>query len=511
MADPAVPDPNLPVNPADQPIFGTGGGLTFGLGSNNVGLGGAVNRVRFEAERLEFTADGWQATNVRLTNDPFSPPELELRSPTVTFTRLSPTRSEIRARNPRIVFDQGFSLPLFRERIILDSRQREAFPIGFGFDERDRGGFFVEGAFEPLSTPTVQLQIRPQIFLQQAFFGGDDRVIDQRESGSSFFDNLGLVAQLDARLSPTTTAEANLAIVSPLTFDNRNDNIRASVRARQLIGRNTLSLEYSFRDRLFNGSLGYQTVYSSLGAVFASPQFALGDTGINYRYQFGAQLVTADTDRDDLLEPIRDNNRVTLGRVQGVLEANRFITLWQGLPLPATPTEGLRYTSNPVVPFVALVPSARLVGSFYTNGESQTLLTGTLGLFGQFGHYSRPVLDYTAFNVSYSQRFGDGESPFLFDRDADERVLSLGIRQQIYGPFLFGVQASINLDRGDGFDTDYSLEYNRRTYSVVLRVNPEREIASIGLRINDFNFGTDRPPFSGEGNTVIGGAEQSND
>ena len=37
--------------------------------------GGNINRVRFEAEKLEFDSESWRGENVRLTNDPFSPPE----------------------------------------------------------------------------------------------------------------------------------------------------------------------------------------------------------------------------------------------------------------------------------------------------------------------------------------------------------------------------------------------------------------------------------------------------
>ena len=503
-ANPTLPtDTSAGVNPAETAIYSPGG---FNIGFGNSGgslTGGAVNRIRFEAEQLNFTADGWVATNIRLTNDPFSPPELEVRANTATFRRLSPDRSELRATNPRVVFDQGFSLPLLRNRIIFDNRQREAVPIRFGFDERERGGLFVEGIFEPIVTPAVQLQLRPQIFLQQGLF----------DSESTFSpENLGLIAQLDARLSPTTTLEGNLALTS-LDFGNLEDEVRASLRARQLLGRYRLSLEYSYRDRLFNGSLGYQTVHSSLGFVLTSPNFTLGNTGINYSYQVGAQAVTADTDREELLDPVstRENNRASLGRVQGAIAANRYFTLWQGVPLPATPTEGLRYTPNPVVPYLLLVPSVRGVFGFYSNGESQSTLTGSLGLYGQFGHFSRPFLDYTSFNVTYSQSIISGESPFYFDRNVDERVLSAGFLQQIYGPFRFGIQASINLDRGEGFDTDYTLEYSRRTYSILLRFNPEREIGSIGLRINEFNFGTDTVPFSGEGNTVTGGVLRSND
>jgi len=57
------------------------------------------------------------------------------------------------------------------------------------------------------------------------------------------------------------------------------------------------------------GSLGFQTVQSSLGGVLTSPVIPLGKTGINLSYQAGAQNINAETDRQDLLEPVRENNR----------------------------------------------------------------------------------------------------------------------------------------------------------------------------------------------------------
>jgi len=74
---------------------------------------------------------------------------------------------------------------------------------------------------------------------------------------------------------------------------------------RQIIGTripHTLALEYSYRDRLFNGSLGFQTVQSSLGGVNLS-RHSLGKTGINLSYQAGAQYINAETDRKTYWNP----------------------------------------------------------------------------------------------------------------------------------------------------------------------------------------------------------------
>lgn len=490
---------------ANQPptVVSSSGGLNIGLGnSGNTGpAGGSVRRLRFEADRIDFTSSGWVASNIRITNDPFSPPELELRANTATFTRLSPTRSEIRARNPRLVFDQGFALPLLINRVVLDDRQRDATLVRFGYDAQDRGGLFVETAFTPLSLPGVQFTVRPQVFLQRALTDSSSP-IELR--------NFGVVSSLNVTFGPTTTLGGNFVLTSldPSTF---GENLRASLRLRQLIGRYTLSFESSYRDRLFNGSLGYQNVQSSIGFIFTSPRFRIGDTGISYSYQAGAQHVNANTDRAGLLDPIRDNDRITLQRYQASVAANRPFVLWQGQPLPATPTQGLRYTPNPIVPYLIIVPSTRAIVSAYSNGDSQTTLTGSLGLYGQFGHFSRPFLDYTAFNLTYSQSLIEGSSPFLFDRDVDERVVSAGIVQQIYGPFRLGLQTSINLDRNRSIDTDFTLEYSRRTFAIVLRYNPERQIGSLGLRISDFNWGTAPEPFSGSGGTVSGGVQRTSE
>jgi hypothetical protein len=148
--------------------------------------------------------------------------------------------------------------------------------------------------------------------------------------------------------------------------------------------------------------------------------------------------------------------------------------------------------------------------SYYSSGDSQNTLIGTVGLEGQFGHFSRPFFDYTGFNISYSQGLNTGLSPFLFDRQVDNRVLSAGITQQIYGPFRLGFQTSINLDTGERSSTDYVVEYSRRTYGVTLRYNPVQELGGISFRISDFNWSGGTDPFSdpSEIKPVVGGVRQ---
>ncbi len=484
-----------------QGVFSSGGvNIDLGIGRQS-GFGGSASgtlrRLRFEADEITFTAQGWEATNVRITNDPFSPPELELRSSRATFRRLSPTRSEIRARNPRLVFNQGFSLPLLRDRVIIDNRSRNPAILQFGFDQEDRGGLFVERTFEPVVTPFFSVSVTPQILLQRAI---------DNEDGLFDLQNLGLIASLDARLPSRASLEAEVELTS-LDFnepDFADDELRALVRLRQLVlNGHTLTLEYSYRDRLFNGSLGFQTVDQSYGVVFTSPNVILGNTGIQLNYQASIQRVTntirADR-RDDILGPVgeRTDDVGTLNRYQVAAELRRLFFLWRGTALPPTPEEGLRYTPNPVVPFIAILPSVRGVAGFYSSGDTQPILTGRLTLLGQFGKFSQRAFDYLGFNLTYSRSTEGSESPFNFDRVVDREVLSAGATAQLFGPVRVGFQTSINLDTSDDFDTSYILEYSRRAYGIILRYNPDRETGSLGLRISDFNWTGVPAPFSSD-------------
>ncbi len=474
--------------------------------------GGQINRIRFQAEQMEFDGEGWRATNARLTNDPFSPPELEIRAETATFRNIAPLVDEVKLTNSRVVLDQANSFPT-QDRLILDRRDRQPGVISFGYDDRDRGGLYVERGFNLIDTNTVSWEIKPQYYIQKGLFPDsittDNSNTDLFRADTDEIDAIspptfGFVNRVEANLSDSTSLFARTSLTS-LDFNERTEeHIRAKAYVEQkvpLFGTtNDLRFEYNYRERLFNGSLGFQTVRDSTGLIFVSPQIPLDDRGLlRLSYQASLQNVNADTDQPELLAPIRDNNRVTLFRTQGAASVSRPFILWVGKPLPPTAEEGLRYTSTPVLPFVQLSTSVTGVASLYGNGDSQPSISGSIGVSGQLGNFSRPFLDYTGFNLTFSQALRGDPSPFLFDRFADLKTISWALTQQVYGPVRFGVQSALNIDTDDEINTDLFLEYSRRTYSVLLRYNTVLKVGSISLRISDFNWSGNPGPFDGTG------------
>jgi len=451
---------------------------------------GQVRRFGFIAERLILDGDSWTAENLRVTNDPFTPPELELTTSKATLTPISPTQSRIDLESPRIVFDQGFSLPLPVNSITIDRFQRFA-PALIGFDRRDRDGAFYQQSFDVITQPNLSFQISPQLLLQRAFTS---------QKGLLAFDLLGVVATLNGAFDNGQTVSAR-ASFSGLDFTKLDSVLRANASYQlPVFGNHTLLSQYAFRDRVFNGSLGFQEVNNILGSTLLSPSYVLGDSKISFNYQIAAQVVGAV--RDDL----QPNTIGTLIRLQSAASLSRAFPLFRGEPAPAEKETGLRYSPKPIVPKLDAFVTLQGVSSLYSNGANQSALFGTLGLSGELGNFMRDFLDYTGFNVSYTQAFSSGKSPFLFDRIADTRSLSAGIVQQIYGPIRLGIQQSYSLDSGTLFDSVYSLEYARRTYAVVLRYNPNQGLGEFLIRISDFNW--TRPPSNVT--TVQNGIEQRN-
>ncbi len=453
------------------------------------GSDGSLRQLRFETDELTFDVEGWRASAVRITNDPFSPPELELRTDSLWLRNLSPTQDELLLKRPRLVFDQGLSLPLLRSRILLsrgtvNPEDLNPVPATIGIDGSERGGFYLGRQIPVVTTDRARFSVTPQFLLAKALSG---------ESGSFIsLDNFGAEADLSAQLGPRTNLTGRVELTS-LNFNNITERLRTNVRAEQLIGDHRLAVQYSYRERLFNGSLGFQDVQSSFGAVLLSPDIQLGENGPTLSYQASAQLINAQSDREDLRA---ESGRATLGRFQASAALRRNFTLWRGEPKPPTQNEGLRFTPEPVVPYLELTTGLRATGTYYSSGDFQDNLVAEVGLEGQLGHFSRNFGDYTRFNIGYSQSFiGGANSPFLFDREVDRNILSLGLTQQIYGPFLVGFQTALSFSEDRAINTFYTLEYSRRTYGILLRYDTTQNTGSIGFRLSNFSWLGDSDPF----------------
>jgi Protein of unknown function (DUF3769) len=446
---------------------------------------GTFTRLRYRADKLEFDGKLLTGNGVRVTNDPFSPPELEVRADRATFKSIGPGQDQINTSNARVTIEQNVNIPLVVAQFGLGKSALETNPFGVGFDNDERGGLFFERTFKLTDDDKVLWTLTPQYLAQ--------RVIAQDKLTS--LDSIGVKTALTANLAPGTVFEAKAALTSlePSVVGN---NLRSSLSLTQDLdlptGKHKIVADSAYRERVFNGTLGFQDLQSSLGISIASPKITLGDTGVIFDYNAGFRLLNAGTDRSGVGA---SDGRVNLGRFQMAANLNKSWRLWEGIGPDPNERSTYNYSPVPVIPYLQLNTGINARVGSYTNGESQSLYGYGISLQGQVGHFTAPAFDYTGFNVGYSQGFLSGSSPFLFDRFQDTRVITAGINQHLFGPLKVGIQTSINVDTSRPISTDYYLEYSRRTFSIVTRYNPVLQLGSIGFRINDLDWRGQADPF----------------
>lgn len=473
--------------------------------------------TRFTARRIYFTPKGWRGEDARFTNDPFDPPELEIKTSKAEVTNVpgGKKKQQILVTEPgNLVFDQSTALPLPPFRSTLS--EQDTFPFTVGSDAVDKGGIFYQYNFISAPNENTTLRISPQLFVQRALgledvgngnsFNNVAQEARPRERGS-ILDNFGVEGELNLRHEggQTTTVFSS---ITGLGFQDLSRRIRVRAEHQVPLGTSgdTLRFNYAFRERLFNGILGDQQVSQNIGVNFNSGSKALGD-GISFSYQAGINYLQAPSDRAGLISPGPSNqNEASLLRYQLVANVGKEFTLYR--PPQDTPAtkEFLRFTPSPITPGLKLVTNVLFNGSLYSNGDAQGVVQARVGIEGTVGQFAKDTFDYTNFNLAYFNGVIGGQSPFFFDRVPGVEGFSAGILQQIYGPFRAGVQFEFNrvpqglcntvqgarASIGDFCEANrwYTLRYDRRTYGISLNYSPVQQSGFFQLRVDDFNWGT---------------------
>lgn len=436
---------------------------------------------RFTADELTFDSKGGgTATNLRITNDPFDPPELELQSRKAILTRLPNGDSEIRAQGGQLAFDRRIAVPLLRDRVVISRRRRDPLPFELGYDQRDLGGVFLSRTFDVVDERNITFQITPILLLQRTIERGFSPV------GTNF----ALSSRLVADVARDTTVKLD-GLLSRLDFWDTDERLRARFRLEHRWLRvHSVIVDAAYRQRVFNGSLGFEDVRFGGGVALASNEPIILDKArtTQLQYLLSARIIQANS--DDTNDPDGQELR-TLGRYQGVITLSRGVTLWQGKALPPTATQGLRFSPRPLTPYLSFSVGMTSINNFYSNGTTQIVLGGNIGLSAQFGNFAKNFFDYTALNIFYTPRFRlTDPSPFFFDRQVDQQVINISLAQQLFGPLRATANIVLSLDNGGAriVDATYGLEYSRRTYGVSVFFNPERAQGGVLFRLNEFNW-----------------------
>ncbi len=475
---------------------------------------GSISRIRFQGSQIRIQGNRWTAEQMAFTNDPFTPAASWSLARKVVAVMDERGVTRITSRNTQILLDGKISLPAITNTTIGE----EEIALTLDTDKQDRDGFYIGYNLEPIKLGrSGSLELQPQLMAQRAIEGrtssyirpGENLATPPSDQPASFGDMFGLLAALNLPMGwISLNADASLSSFDP---DHFRSGTRSTTRLKAplaLPGHDSASADLfgAYRERIYNGSLGLQTVVYSYGAnlkgsvILNRPKPAtnwnrgpfFAPISLNWAAQSGNYQA-------NLFET---NTLETLWRSYANLALSTTLQLWQGSALDASenPARGLRYSATPVIPGFGINLGASGYAASYSDGANQNTLTLWGGPSLTLGHFEKPLFDYTRLSASLAGTFLNGGSPFGFDRAVDLRTISFQAAQQIYGPLVVEAGATFNIDNNSEFYGDASYSYvevklQRRSYELGVYYSPYDGIGGIRVKLNDFNFTGTGTPF----------------
>ena len=484
---------------------------------------GTISRLRFQGSQIRIRGNRWTAEQMAFTNDPFTPAASWSLARKVVAVMDGRGVTRINSRSTQILLDDKVSLPAITNTTVGAEEARFAWDT----DKVDRDGFYVGYNLEPIQLGrSGSLQLQPQLMVQRAIEGrtgsyvlpGESLAGPEIEQTAKFGDMFGLLAALNLPMGwASLNADASLSTLNP---ENFRDGTRSTTRLSaplSLPGHDSASaaLFGTYRERIYNGSLGLQTVVYSYGAnlagtaVFNRPKQQAETTSAaeatpHPKAPFFAPVTLSWAAQSGNYQAtlFATNTLDTLWRSYANLAVSSTLQLWQGRALDARedPARGLRYSPTPVTPGFGLNVGANGYVASYSDGANQNTFTLWGGPSFTIGQFDKPLFDYTHFSASIAGTFLGGASPFGFDRAVDLRTFSFQAAQQIYGPLVLEAGATFNIDNNSEFYGDVSYSYvelklQRRSYEVGVYYSPYDGIGGIRVKLNDFNFAGTGTPF----------------
>ena len=138
--------------------------------------------------------------------------------------------------------------------------------------------------------------------------------------------------------------------------------------------------------------------------------------------------------------------------------------------------------------------SSALKGGLYEygNGDSQSVLSLSIGPELKIGEFRKRFLDYTYLSIKPEYIIKKAQSPFKFDNFKENSRINFDFKQQIYGPLIFGFSSYLNIQENSPDywkmeDKKYTLGVSRRSYS--LNATYSMSDQSYGIEFKLYNFG----------------------
>ena len=460
---------------------------------------GKISNWKFESEKISIKPNLWQSDYIRFTNDPYEKPQFFVESRSFNAEILDETY-KFTSKSTHINFENKLRIPV-GNRTISDADVSLKWGIGYDMDKKD--GLFIYRTSKIFKlTKDLEFSYKPYFLVQRAIRGKTSSfrlknasfLDEKKEQNTSFSDFIAIESDIKGSI---LNYDSNINIdLGSLNGNRSNDSL--SIKANFLktlysksnqLSKNKCSFNENFPVHKFSIKSGIYAVYLKDNIYSAYGKKLLTDYSYknqnlfdNYAliFDFGTYKSKSLRNRQ-FLNLDRYGINATFKRKYKLTDFNQ-----QNLIYDST------YKNTPVIINKALFLNTKLSTSVYqySNKKSQRVFSGGIGPSFIIGNLKRNILDYTSFSLMPQFIDKKGESPFIFDNLSSESKINFNLKQQIFGPILFGFSTDyiINKDSNDYkkfTNNKYSLDISRRAYKVSLFYKNNQ---SFGLNFNIFNF-----------------------
>ena len=469
-----------------------------------------IQKWRFKSEKLYLESNKLRSKKIFFTNDAFNKPQFLLQSKNFSGEIVS-DKLRIISRNSQIIFDDFLKLPIGRRTIFDDDPATATWGIGLDSDERD--GLYIQRTFGDIDIfDNYSLKLTPNFLLQRSIKGNSDSfrkknesiLSDKKKTDISFLDNFALNADisgklfnwdlsLESSLNSLDIDRFNQANRSKFTLtktydlnSNKEPNLASVKSGSDLVFNNHLDTQFyaMYREKINKVFSGNEEIYFGKGARIANRRSWISK-GINNNLSFIYDLGEFKAEKRDIKE------FANLSRNLFAIKYQNQIPLWKKYYPDNKINE--KYKFSPKIINQGINWNTYIDYGLFLYGDSsrQEAVIFRSGPTITLGSLTKKYLDYTSLDVLAQYAIKEDESPFRFDNINETENIKFNLKQQLYGPLIFGVLSYLNVDPnndnyGEFSSTQYSLDISRRAYSLGAFYRPSS--SAIGIQFNIFNF-----------------------
>ena len=450
---------------------------------------------------------------IYFTNDPFNKPQLKIKSEYFIAETISGITS-FKSSSTYLNIEDKFEIPL-GSRTISDDVVKSSW--GFGYQNKDKDGFFISRTLEPIDlSKQLSLNLK-QYFLVQRLIQGYSKsfhdknasvISDNKKTDISFADFFSMNAKIKGKLlkfdldSDIDVRTFNIdKFYDAFSFDfNLSKKLYSFSKSRNQLNQNCQLKNIPKISEIFDVNIGYYSqfnrddIYLGNGLkVLNKYNFSKDDFNKNYSFiiDYGHFKGKPLSNQNKLLELSRYGFNLALDHEYKLIDLNSQKNIYNSEYkfLPEINNKGLFFKAN--------------LGSGlyqYSNGYSQKVVSLGLGPTLRIGDFKRNFLDYSKISFLTSVSLKENKSPFTFDDFNDNSRVKIDLEQQLIGPLILGFEGEYNINSKSSSyglieNKIYSIRFSRRAYAIGLKYFEKNEAIYFGFGIFNFGFENKSPTF----------------